>query len=195
MKISLVRHGRPRIDLSERIKARDFSAWLVRYDEAALDGSLPPPRELIHAVSDCGCLLHSPTRRAVDSAGLLGLSVEPRVSPDAVEVPLPDRFFCPVALKPATLAVVARVWWTFGLATAAEGKRQAHSRARALAAQLEALAVESGHVVLVGHGYTNYLTYGALVRVGWKRVGPAGRGFWSHTQFTKPSAPQAPSRR
>ena len=192
MIISLIRHGRPAVDYWTRISAAEFDAWLAAYGEADVDGSLPPPPELRDALSDCGLVITSRSRRALRSAEMLGLSARRVVMDDVGETPLPRKFPWPVAMAPLSFMVLARILWHFGAANGLETRREAVDRARRLALRLETLAGESGHVAVVGHGYLHRFTAAALRNSGWSRT-RTGRGYWSLSQFQKPDAGAAGS--
>lgn len=188
MKISLLRHGRPAVDLSTSIRAADFPAWLEAYEAAGIDRSLPPPAALTEALADGELVFSSPARRAIESARLLQLPTETAVLPAAAEVPLPPRLFWPTALRPGTLVVVARILWLLRLARARENRQQATARIRRLARDLGQKASEHDHVVLVGHGYTNIFLGKALKANGWRASTRPAHGYWSCTPYEK-SAP------
>lgn len=120
----------------------------------------------------------------MQSADLLGLKTRRVVMDEAREAAVPRRVFCPIRVRPITLIVFARVLWLLGVVRGAESKAEARSRARRLAARLEALAGEAGHVVVVGHGYTHRFCARALRDRGWAAKS-GGSGYWSLTQLQK----------
>jgi broad specificity phosphatase PhoE len=185
MKISLLRHGQPVIDFSTRIRAAGFRAWLDAYEAAGIDRSLPPPLSLTAALAGCGLVATSPTRRAVESAELLRLPTQATILPSASEIPLPTRLHWPVALRPGTLVVAARILWFLKLARATEDRRQAALRVQNLARDLNRHAKEKRHVALVGHGYTNLLLGKVLTAEGWRTVTRPRHGYWSCTHYEK----------
>lgn len=187
MKVSLIRHGRPAIDLTTRITGRQFAAWLAAYDQAGLDRSLPPSAALVSSLADCRLLLTSPTRRARESADCLALALQSRLVatpiPDAAEAPLPTSLPWPFSTRSTILVVVARALWLLRLAPAKENKSSVSLRARRLADHLTACSREAGHVALVGHGYMHLFTRRALEKSGWKCLRAQGHGYWSCAQF------------
>jgi broad specificity phosphatase PhoE len=187
MQLTLIRHGRPAADLSTRITGRHFAAWLAAYDQAGLDPALPPPAALAPALADCRRLFTSPTRRASESARVLSLatSLTPEILPAAVEAPLPISVPWPFPCRPATLTVVARIFWLLRLAEAPENRAVTHRRVRQLAAQLTASARDAGSIALVGHGYLHLLVRPVLAQAGWRRIHTSPRGYWSYSQFAQ----------
>ncbi|MEO6992637.1 MAG: hypothetical protein ABI273_03310 [Lacunisphaera sp.] len=185
MKISLLRHGRPDADLLSSIRAKDFSTWLLAYDEAGIDRSLPPPDVVRRSLASCTLLLTSPARRAVESADALDLRAGRRIAIDAREAPLPTKIVWPLSHRPAVFTVIARVLWVLGLARAKEDKQAVRLRACSLAGQLAALACESGNVALIGHGYMNIFLRKALEATGWHSLESGNHGYWSISQFEK----------
>lgn len=189
MKVSLIRHGRPAIDLSARITGRQFNAWLVAYDQAGLDRSLPPPAALLSSLADCRLLLASPTLRATESAQCLTLALQSQLvavpTPDAAEAPLPTSVPWPFPSRPVTLIVITRILWLLRLARSAENKSAVSLRARRLAEHLTVCSREAGHVALVGHGYMHIFTRRALETSGWQCLRAQGHGYWSCAQFER----------
>jgi broad specificity phosphatase PhoE len=191
MKISLVRHGRPTANLSSRICAKGFSAWLEAYDEAGIDGSLPPPEALRQSLASCSLLVSSPARRATESANALRLVAERQIMSDAREAPLPTRFIWPFSHRPATFTVIARTLWLFGLARADEDKYAVRLRSRDLTRKLCSLSRDFGHVALVGHGYMNIFLRRNFQADGWRSSGARTNGYWSCCHFEKEEPNQA----
>jgi broad specificity phosphatase PhoE len=185
MKISLIRHGRPVIDMRSRIEGRELGRWLNAYDEAAIDPNYPPPEEVRHSIADCRRIVTSPARRAVTSAALLAPTIESQVSADAAEAPLPSRITTIVRMNPRALIVVARILWLAGLASASEGKDEVRARALRLAAELEQLARVHDHVGLVGHGYMIRFLQQPLEKLGWRCIAAREMQYWSRKQFEK----------
>lgn len=175
----------PDADLSSSIRARDFPAWLLAYDEAGIDRSLPPPDAVRRALASCRLLLTSPSRRAVESADALDPRAERRIAIDAREAPLPTKIVWPLSHRPAVFTVIARVLWVLELARAKEDRQAVRRRASSLADQLAALACESGHVGLVGHGYMNIYLRKALEATDWHSLESGKHGYWSLSQFGK----------
>ena len=120
MRISLVRHGRPAVDLKSRITGRMFEEWLRAYESAGIESSSSPPGELTRSLASCALIITSPATRAIQSAERLPISAVREICADAAEAPLPWRLNCPVPLRPAAFTVLARVLWLLGVARAEE---------------------------------------------------------------------------
>jgi hypothetical protein len=187
VKISLVRHGRPLVDIKSRITAGQFAAWLSAYESAAVDPSFAPPTGLIAALRDCALVLTSPAPRATGSAELLKFSAPVQVCAEASEAPLPARLRWPLRMRPASFTALARIWWLLGLVEAHETVREVRRRAARVAHVLAAHALQRGHVALVSHGYFIRFLSAELRSSGWHRSRNQGCGYWSHTQLEKPS--------
>ena len=192
MKISLVRHGRPIVNLSSRIRSKEFSAWLSAYDEAGIDHSLPPPAALKRLLASCALVLTSPAKRAVESADVLDLRAERKITIDAREAPLPTRIIWPLSHRPTVFTVIARIVWLSGLVRANEDKQEVRRRARDLTLELSALSLHFGHVALIGHGYMNMLLCKNLEASGWCSSGSRANGYWSCLHFEKEQFNQSP---
>jgi len=180
-----VRHGRPNARHTCRLRANEFPAWLRAYDEAGIDPLLPPPEALKAALATCKLLLTSPAKRATESADALALRIGRQIAIDAREAPLPTRIIWPIAHRPATFTVIARVLWLLGLARAEEDKHAVRLRARNLTHQLCTLSRDLGHVALIGHGYTNIFLRQNLKSSGWRSLSSRAHGYWSSWHFEK----------
>jgi hypothetical protein len=134
----------------------------------------------------------SPAKRATESADALDLIAERKIVIDAREVPLPARIVWPVLHRPATFTVVARTLWLLGLAQAEETKQEVRCRADNLARQLCMLSRDFGHIVLVGHGYMNWLLRKNLQEAGWRASGSRMHAYWSCSRFEKETPNKAP---
>ena len=110
-------------------------------------------------------------------------AVDIEALPEAVEAPLPNSVPWPFPCRPATLTVVARIFWLLRLSDAPENRHATHHRVRQLAAELTTSARAAGSIALVGHGYLHLLVRPVLERAGWRRVHASPRGYWSSSHF------------
>ncbi|HEY1110029.1 MAG TPA: histidine phosphatase family protein [Opitutaceae bacterium] len=184
MTITLIRHGRPLADFSTKRRGDALGEWLRVYEGVTVDTSLPPPEALRVALRGTR-VFSSPVPRARSSAALL--SAEMEMLDDAREAPLPERVWCPLRVRPATLLALARTAWFLG---AAAGERPAavRVRARRMAEVLLDAAREMGEagaVALVGHGYMNRFIATELRGLGWRRTAMDGMGYWGAMRFEK----------
>lgn len=187
MTITLIRHGRPLADFSTKRRGHELGEWLRAYERVAVEEALPPPEAPRRVLKEAGArvrLFSSPTVRAWSSAALLAPGATVEALDEAREAPLPERVWCPLRVRPATLLVLARTAWFLG-AAAVERPAEVRGRARRVAARLVAAASEDrgGSVALVGHGYMNRFIASELRALGWRRVAMDGMGYWAAMRF------------
>lgn len=165
--IVLARHGRPAWDFETAIPGRAFAEWRRGEDDAPLDPSSRPGKELEQHVRGAHCVAASPLRRSRESALLLAPSAQPLVDACFREGELPSAFRSALRLGPEVWAWLARSAWFCGWSGGVESFREARARAAQAAALLTAEA-RRGLVVLVGHGLMNILIARQLRRTGWR---------------------------
>ncbi len=185
MRITLMRHGRPRIDETTAISARDFPAWLDAYRDAPLaDDSQPLPSS--HQIArEADLVVCSQLIRSVESARRLDRA-DARVLEGFEEMAMPHGRLPLVKLSARGWATLFRLLWLAGYShNAAENRRQGNARARQAAARLARLAGEHGHVLFVGHGIFNRFVARHLRATGWQGPGDPGRGHWSFAEYRK----------
>lgn len=90
-----------------------------------------------------------------------------------------------VLLPVSVWIIVLRVLWIFGFAKNGESFLNARRRAKHAASMLIEYAEEYNSVLLVGHGFMNYLIAKELRKRSW--VGPPepGRGYWEYGAYEK----------
>ena len=74
-------------------------------------------------------------------------------------------------------------WWWFNHHDEQETRRQAQARADEAARQLVALAAGGQDVLLVAHGFINFMIGRSLARLGWRCVQNGGFSYWSARRF------------
>ena len=74
-------------------------------------------------------------------------------------------------------------WWLFNHHDQQETRRQAQARADEAARQLIALAASGQDVLVVAHGFFNFMIGRALRRLGWRCVADGGYSYWSARRF------------
>lgn len=181
MKICLMRHGQPTVDLTGSARAGELSQLAGRYDESGIKDS--PPKRALEAVVDYPCVITSTLRRSIESALALGVdkihiqdslfreAEIPHFSKGAIKLPL--GFWLPVL----------RVLWLFGFSQNGESLRNSLDRARRAAQQLVELAEQHGEVLLVGHGFLNHFIARELVKRGWTGPKKPASEYWDHSLY------------
>lgn len=187
MKIILVRHGRPEIDLaalSNRwVTANEFGQVVSAYQTSDLAGDEQPPAELVQTAASCHVFLSSTLQRSVSSCAALG--VEKVSLADAIfdEASMPFANWKFVRLPIGTWSVLFRIGWMFGFHQNADRVRAIGDRAKLAAQALVDQADENGDVMLIGHGIINRMIANHLANNHWRMMSSNGDDYWSFTVY------------
>lgn len=187
--IVTARHGRPNVDRSVKITAREYGFWWANYDKTGLAPDQEPPQSLIDIASEAEVVLCSTLPRAIETADKVvsGARIVPQ---DAmfVEAPLPPPPFFPdlIKLTPTTWGVISRIFWFLGYAPhGVENHAKARKRVRLVADRLiKEVEKADGDVLLCAHGYLNWMIHRVLIKRGWELVDhQGGNDYWSHRAY------------
>jgi broad specificity phosphatase PhoE len=180
LRIVLVRHGKPAIELSRRTCHHGFREYIDEYQEAGLDPQSAPPEELLDLVKGLNAVHTSDSPRANDSARTLLPEAELVADPLFADAPLAAPRIPLLKLRVPVWAVMARVLWHAGYHPEIENYRRAKSRASRAADILTERARENnGTAVLVAHGYFNAMIGRILRKRGFRRTGAHRVRFWN----------------
>jgi broad specificity phosphatase PhoE len=185
--IILARHGEPAISRKVRLSAAGYREFWASYELLGLLPGQTPPEALRGFVAQCGSLVSSTRLRSIESAETLA---GPRAFDRhdmLVEAPLPPpRLPGWIRLTPSTWGFLARFWWWFfNHHEGQETRRQAEARADRAAAMLIGLAAGGESVVVLAHGFFNYMIGRSLRKLGWKLVESEGYKYWSMRRFER----------
>jgi broad specificity phosphatase PhoE len=185
--IVLARHGEPALSRKVRLNARGYRDFWASYELKGLVEGQVPPQALIGFVSGCGVLVASTRQRAIESAETLADGREFSREAMLIEAPLPPPNWPDwIRLKPSMWGFIARFWWWFfNHHEGQETRRQAEARADEAAAMLERLAAQGEDVVVLAHGFFNFMIGRALKRRGWKLAHSEGWKYWSMRRFVR----------
>jgi broad specificity phosphatase PhoE len=189
--IVVARHGKPALDRSMRMDARDYIRWWAAYDAGGLADGQVPPGHLVAAAADCTLLFSSQLRRARETAAAVAPGREVAVDPVFEEAPLPPplwpRF---IKFKPRTWGAVARLSWWLGHHRDSESRQQAEVRARR-ASDVLVSAARTAPVAVFAHGWFNRMMRPNLESAGFVCVRDGGDTHWSFRVYHRPTPPQA----
>lgn len=192
MRIVLIRHGRPDMGRSRWIGHAAFARFIDDYQASGLDGTHPPPPELIELVRPARLIFASELQRSIESAHMLRPGGEIMSTPLFTESPLASPPLPGLRMKAPAWAVVSRVAWHGGFKPGIESYGQSKQRARQAAELLVAEAEASGLAVLVAHGYFNAILGRTLHLNGWRKISGAHRArFWNTVVYERETAAQA----
>jgi broad specificity phosphatase PhoE len=179
MRIVLIRHGQPHIDLSPRTGHAGFSDYIDDYEAAGLAPASLPPEELRDLVKELDHVFSSDRPRSRESAERLAPHAALTVDPLFAEAPLASPRFPFLRMEVPKWAVVSRILWHAGFHPEIENPRQARRRAAKAADILIARAREAGAAALVAHGYFNWMIGRQLLKRGFSRAGIHQARYWN----------------
>lgn len=196
-KIVTVRHGRPDMDRTVRITAKEYGEWWANYDKAGLAPGQTPPAALKEIAAGADVVLCSTLPRAIETANRLVEGAR-EVPQDAifVEAPLPPPPVPFLRLTPTMWGRVSRVFWFLGYAPkGVENHFKAHKRVSDVTDRLIEHAEEGRTVLLAAHGYLNWMIDGRIRKRGWRKVEHVGENdFWSWRAYRLPAPKTQPTR-
>ena len=187
--IVLARHGEPALSRKVRLSAAEYREFWGRYEIMGLLPGQTPPDALRNFVVECGSLVSSTRLRAIESAQTLA-GERPFERHDLlIEAPLPPPNLPKwIRLSPKVWGFIARFWWWFfDHHEGQETRSEAEERADRAAALLIGLAAGGENVVVLAHGFFNYMIGRSLRKLGWKLVQSEGYKYWSMRRFERSS--------
>ena len=186
--IVLARHGEPALSRKVKLSAAGYREFWASYEVHGLLPGQTPPATLIRFVERCGTLVASTRLRSIESARALAGDRTFAHEPILIEAPLPPPNWPSwIKLSPRMWGFYARFWWWFfNHHEGQESRSQAEIRADRAADMLIELAARGEDVVVLAHGFFNFMIGRALRRRGWKLAISEGYKYWSMRRFEKP---------
>ena len=185
--ITLARHGEPALSRKVRLNAPEYGDWWARYEVGGLKDGQTPPDGLIQIARDADVILSSTRRRAIETANAVVGGRAFTSEETFIEAPLPPPPW-PLWLKmsPKRLGFFARFWWWFfDNHGGQETRAQAEARAGLAADRLVALSDQGQDVLLVAHGFFNWMIADALKARGLTKLVDEGHAYWSIKRFRR----------
>jgi broad specificity phosphatase PhoE len=176
MRITLIRHGRPKFQLKGCLKAENLASIARRYDSSGIVDT--PPSATIEAISGHDIAVCSHLTRSQESANALGIRDIELCDPLFAETLIPHFDRGSIAMPIGFWIVLLRLFWLLGYSKNGESVFNARSRAQRAADKLINLADGGKHVVLIGHGLFNYMIANALLKNGWTGPSRPGSDYW-----------------
>lgn len=190
--IVLARHGEPALSRRVKLDAAGYRAWWARYEEGGLLDGQTPPELLKTTARDAHVIYASIRPRSIETARAV-VGEKAFIQHEMfVEAPLPPPSFPSwVKFSPKTWGAIARFWWwMFDHHEGQETKAQALVRARAAARHLAEKADDGRDVLVLAHGFFNWMIGCELQRIGWRRLKDQGFNYWSARRFEKRRTPR-----
>ena len=185
--ITLARHGEPALSRKVRLNAPEYGDWWGRYEEGGLKSGQAPPAELLQFAREADVIIASTRRRSIETAQAVAEGRAFATDPTFIEAPLPPPPWpLWVRMSPKRLGFFSRFWWWFfDHHGGQETRRQAEARADQAAQVLIELADQGQDVLVLAHGFFNWMIGEALKRRGLTKLLDQGHGYWSLKRFRR----------
>ena len=186
--IVLARHGEPALSRQVKLTAKGYRAFWATYEVGGIVPGQVPPTALVGFVATSGTIVSSSRLRAVESAGVLAPGRDFSRHDEMIEAPLPPPPWPEwIRLSPRIWGFFARFWWWyFNHHEGQETRAAAEARVEGVADRLESLAGQGQDVLVVAHGFFNFMVGRALRRRGWRQTRSEGYKYWSTRRFERP---------
>jgi broad specificity phosphatase PhoE len=185
--IILARHGEPALSRRVRLSADEYRKFWADYEVLGLLPGQTPPDTLLRFVEKCGTLIASTRLRSIESAQALARGKVFTQDALLIEAPLPPPAWPGwVRMTPRMWGFWARLWWWFfNHHEGQETRLQAQARSDKAAAMLIELAAGGEDVVVLAHGFFNFMVGRSLRRRGWRLTASEGYKYWSMRRFER----------
>jgi len=185
--IILARHGEPALSRKVRLTAQEYRDFWASYEIMGLLPGQTPPASLLRFVEGCGTLVASTRLRSVESAQALCAGKTFTQEALLIEAPLPPPDWPSwIRLSPKMWGFYARVWWwCFNHNEGQETRVEAQARSDAAAEMLAERAARGQDVVVLAHGFFNFMVGLSLRRRGWRLTRSEGYKYWSMRRFER----------
>jgi broad specificity phosphatase PhoE len=185
--ITLARHGEPALSRKVRLNAPEYGDWWARYEEGGLKAGQTPPSGLLEIARDADTIIASTRLRSIETARAVVGARAFATDPTFIEAPLPPPPW-PLWLRmsPKRLGFFARFWWWFfDNHGGQETRKEAEARAGQAADLLIEIAGGGQNVLVLAHGFFNWMIADALKARGWTKTVDEGHAYWSIKRFRR----------
>jgi broad specificity phosphatase PhoE len=184
--ITMARHGEPALSRRVSLSAQGYGDWWARYEEGGLlSGQIPPQCLLIYA-KKAQFIFSSTKLRAIETAEAVCGGREFTAMELFVEAPLPPPplpEFIRMSPKSSSWGAISRFWWYWlDYHKDCESRAEATLRAKAAAQFLSEKALE-GDVLLLAHGFFNYMISRELKKMGYVKSVEQGFRYWACRRY------------
>ena len=185
--ITLARHGEPALSRKVRLNAPEYGEWWGRYEEGGLKAGQTPPATLVEIARSADAIIASTRRRSIETAQAVVGERAFATDPTFIEAPLPPPPWpLWVRMSPKRLGFFARFWWWFfDNHGGQETRKEAEARAGQAADLLIELAASGQDVLVLAHGFFNWMIADALKARGWAKIVDEGHAYWSIKRFRR----------
>jgi broad specificity phosphatase PhoE len=194
--ITLARHGEPALSRDVRLDSQGYRDWWAAYELGGLLAGQTPPDLLLKCAAEAGFIFSSTRRRAIETAEAVCRGKPFEALDMFVEAPLPPPRlpeFIRMTPKSSAWGTVARLSWrVFNHHQGQETYAEARARAVRAADFLIDKASRGDDVLLLAHGYFNWMISKELKRRGFGCTLEQGFKYWSCRRYECPQK-RAPS--
>ena len=185
--IILARHGEPALSRKVKLSAREYRDFWAQYEVLGILPGQTPPEKLAQFAAAAGTLVSSTRLRSIESAAALAGGRQVVQHDVLIEAPLPPPPWPDwIRLSPSVWGFLARFWWWFfNHHEGQETRVAAETRAGDAAELLIGYAERGEDVVVLAHGFFNFMIGRALRRRGWKLKSSEGYKYWSTRRFER----------
>ncbi|MEC5341105.1 hypothetical protein ABRZ24_00580 [Brenneria populi] len=183
MKIILVRHGKPDINISGKLSSNEMKLWIENYDKSEVSED-PPSYFFTNSSVRNSFVAASPLPRALTSLNMISIKPD-MVDPIFCEAQLPLSNRSWLNLPPMAYAFLLRVLWFIGSSKNVESYCSAKIRSKSAAAKLINLAQKESTILLMGHGIMNRMIGSQLKKQGFRKEKIIGKSYWQVTVYEK----------
>lgn len=188
MKIVLMRHGKPEIDLrgciDDKYKLCELVTILQNYEHSRLSSEQIPPTSAKQISTECNIVVCSHLPRSIQSAQLLGKT--PIMSdPIFRELHTPKINWPTPQLKMIYWIYFLFAIWLLGYHKGTESIWQIRKRAEVASNKLIELAENNYSVLFIGHGVINRFIARALIRKSFRSLNIRAESYWDFVVYEK----------
>ena len=185
MEIVLIRHGKPKIDISRKMSASDFGKRIADYDRFGIDTEHKPTNETCERVKKCLFIVCSTLPRSIESAQALNIENPDMISHLFRECEMPYADWKYPALTGTSWAILFRILQLAGYTSNTESYKAIKYRAKECAEQLMKLSKKHESVLFVGHGAIIWFIHKQLLRMGWSGPQKSVKKYWEFGVYTQ----------
>jgi len=181
MRITLLRHGKPKFELTGNARASELSEISKSYDLSGIHAD--PSKDSIIQAKRHNIIVCSNLPRSIQSAKALGVTEVHSISPLFREADIPYFTKGSIKLPVSTWIIVMRGLWFFGLSKNGESLLATRKRAKKATGELILLAKQFESVMLVGHGFINHFIAKELLSSNWSGPKKPASEYWGCSTY------------
>ncbi|MEQ9770957.1 histidine phosphatase family protein [Pectobacterium jejuense] len=183
MRIILIRHGKPDINITKKLSSHDMGSWIENYDKSEVIEN-PPQYLFTNNFISKSFVIVSSLPRTLTSLEMMGINPN-MIDPIFREAQLPSFNHSLLRLSPMIYVFIFRILWFIGFSKSVESYYSAKCRSKLAAAKLISFAQKEPSVSLMGHGIMNRMIDSQLEREGFKKTQTLGKNYWKLTAYEK----------